>query len=71
MKKKREIALVTRNEPFSVEERNSEKFLWSIQEQEDSIGRRILTWKKEIKGSLPRFHLYRILQNSLYSYDFI
>jgi|EndMetStandDraft_9_1072997.scaffolds.fasta_scaffold00864_3 hypothetical protein len=58
---KREIALVIRNEPFSMEERNSDGFLWSIQEQEDSIGRRILTWKKEIKDPLPRFHLYRIL----------
>lgn len=26
--------------------------------QADSIGRRILTWKKERKGPLPRFHLY-------------
>ena len=26
------------NEPLSVEERNSNGFLWSIQEQEDSIG---------------------------------
>lgn len=58
MKKKREIALVIRNEPFSVGERNSDGFLWSIQEQEDLIGRRILAWSKEIKGRLPRFHLY-------------
>ena len=35
-KKKREISLVIFNEPFSVEERNSDGFLWSIQEQEDS-----------------------------------
>lgn len=41
--------------------RNSDGFLWSIQEQEDEIGRRILTWSKEIKGPLPRFNLYRIL----------
>lgn len=39
--------------------------------EEDSIGRRILTWSKEIKGPLPRYHLYRILQNSLYSHDSI
>lgn len=68
------MALVTRNEPFlhrQREERNSDGFLWSIQEQEDSIGRRILTWSKEIKGPLPRYHLYRILQNSLYSHDSI
>jgi hypothetical protein len=57
-KKKREISLVTRNEPFSVEERNSDGFLWSIQEQADSIGRRIFARSKEIKGPLPRFHLY-------------
>ncbi|CAK9325760.1 unnamed protein product [Citrullus colocynthis] len=35
--------------------RNSDGFLWSIQEQEDEIGRRILTWSKEIKG--PRYSL--------------
>ena len=29
------MALVIRNEPFSVEERNSDGFLWSIQEQDN------------------------------------
>jgi len=46
---------------MTVEERNSDGFLWSIQELNDSIGRRILTWSKERKGPLPRFHLYWIL----------
>jgi hypothetical protein len=36
-----------------VEEMNSDGFLWSIQEQEDSIRRRILWWFKKIKGLLP------------------
>ena len=29
---------MTWNEPFSVEEKNNDGFLWSNQEQEDSIG---------------------------------
>ncbi|KAF8398242.1 hypothetical protein HHK36_017168 [Tetracentron sinense] len=45
------MALVTQNEPFLVEEKNNDRFLWSIQEQEDSIGQRILAWSKEIIGT--------------------
>lgn len=58
------MALVTRNEPFSVEERNSDGFLWSIQEQEDSIGNidKFLRSPRKLNKKMIRYYNFIFIE---------